>query len=203
MKYEITDFAHPKYPWLHRIRALIDVNEKVPKGSLGGYVQSESNLSQEGECWIYNQAICCEDAVAEERAGMFDGSIACGAALLTGDAVMYERAMADGNCCIRSGEIKEEAQVTGYAIIREDPDTKCSPLIFGCSRVYGTVSGNFMIKGNVLPGENLMNPTKDIFILEDGKWTVLAETKKLHPPEQENQQEQSATTKKKKNQPMR
>ena len=109
MKYEITDFAHPKYPWLHRIRALIDVNEKVPKGSLGGYVQSENNLSQEGECWIYDQAICCEEATVEEEAGLFDGSIACGAALLTGDAVMYERAMADGNCCIRSGEIKEKA----------------------------------------------------------------------------------------------
>ena len=70
MKYEITDFAHPKYPWLHRIRALIDVNEKVPKGSLGGYVQSENNLSQEGECWIYDQAICCEEATVEEEAGL-------------------------------------------------------------------------------------------------------------------------------------
>lgn len=199
MKYEITDFTHPKYPWLHRIRALIDVNEKVPKGSLGGYVQSENNLSQEGECWIYDQAICCENAVVEEKAGLFDGSIACGYARLKGNAVMYDRAMADEHCYIQSGEIKDDAQITGYALILEDQETKCSPLIFGCSRVYGTIAGNYMIRGNVLPRENLINPTKDFFILEDGKWTVLAETRKLRPPEKE----QNVTKKKQKNQPMR
>lgn len=28
-KYEITSIAHPQFPWLHRIRALVDVNEAV------------------------------------------------------------------------------------------------------------------------------------------------------------------------------
>lgn len=46
-KYEITDIAHPEYPWLHRIRALQDVGKDVKKGDLGGYVESESNLSFE------------------------------------------------------------------------------------------------------------------------------------------------------------
>ena len=51
-KYEITNIAHPRYPWLHRIRALRDVREDVHAGDLGGFVQSEENLSQEGQCWI-------------------------------------------------------------------------------------------------------------------------------------------------------
>ena len=46
-KYEITDIAHPQYPWLHRIRALQDVREDVHQGDLGGFVESERNLSQE------------------------------------------------------------------------------------------------------------------------------------------------------------
>lgn len=33
-KYEITDIAHPQYPWLHRIRALQDVREDVHQGDL-------------------------------------------------------------------------------------------------------------------------------------------------------------------------
>ena len=37
-KYEISEIAHPQYPWLHRIRALSDVRPGVPKGHLGGYV---------------------------------------------------------------------------------------------------------------------------------------------------------------------
>ena len=28
-KYEITEITHPKYPWLHRIRARCQVNEQV------------------------------------------------------------------------------------------------------------------------------------------------------------------------------
>ena len=64
-KYKITEIEHPKYPWLHRIQALINVNEKVPKGTLGGFVENENNLSQEGTCWIYDDAICCENG--EER----------------------------------------------------------------------------------------------------------------------------------------
>ena len=45
-KYEITRIAHPKFPWMHRIRALRNVREDVRAGDLGGFVQSERNLSR-------------------------------------------------------------------------------------------------------------------------------------------------------------
>lgn len=96
-KYEITEITHPKYPWLHRIRARCQVNEQVGPGALGGYVQTEDNLSQDGTCWIYNQAICCEEAVVEDDGRMFDGAVARGSALISGDARMFERAVAEGN----------------------------------------------------------------------------------------------------------
>ena len=40
---------------LYRIRALRDFND-VKKGNIGGYIESESNLSQEGDCWVYDNA---------------------------------------------------------------------------------------------------------------------------------------------------
>lgn len=46
-KYEITDIAHEKYPFLHRIRALRDIRPGVRAGDLGGFVESEHNLSFE------------------------------------------------------------------------------------------------------------------------------------------------------------
>ena len=61
-KYEITDIAHPRYPWLHRIRALRDIREDVHAGDLGGFVQSEDNLSIQDPSWIYGDAIACEVA---------------------------------------------------------------------------------------------------------------------------------------------
>lgn len=75
-KYKITEHSHPRYPWLHRIQALKTVNEWIAAGDLGGYVQSERNLSQEGECWIYDDAVCCGEAVIQKDGKGFSPLIA-------------------------------------------------------------------------------------------------------------------------------
>lgn len=55
-KYELTDETIEVYGTaLHRIKALKDFGN-VKKGELGGYVESERNLSQEGNCWVYGDA---------------------------------------------------------------------------------------------------------------------------------------------------
>lgn len=55
-KYELTDIKHPTLE-LHRIRALIDIPSiGVKAGDLGGYVEGEHNLSQDGDCWIFDDA---------------------------------------------------------------------------------------------------------------------------------------------------
>lgn len=184
-KYEITDIRHPKYPWLRRIRALATVNGQVLPGALGGFVQTEANLSQEGKCWIYDHAVCSEDAVVEKSAGLYDGATARGSALVTGDSCLYDRALAEGNCCIRSGEIKEDARIAGTAVLNEGPIEGLSPLIAGRCSVYGEVRGLFVIKDNVLPGESLMNPTEDLFILEHGRRDVLVKQRKPEPPQKD------------------
>lgn len=182
-KYEITDIIHPLYPWLHQIRALTSVNERVKVGDLGGYVQSEENLCQDGGCWIYNRAVCCEDAMVRGEARICDDVMVRGSALVTGNARMFEWACAEGNCCIRSGEIGGNARVAGEAVVSESVDGY-SPLIGGTSMVYGTVIGRFIIKDIVLPGENYRNPSPDLFILENGKREVLVRERKLKPPKQ-------------------
>ena len=55
-KYELTDETIEVYGTaLHRIKALKDFGN-VKKGELGGYVESEHNLSQEGNCWVCGNA---------------------------------------------------------------------------------------------------------------------------------------------------
>ena len=39
-KYEITDIAHKKYPFLHRIKALRDIGNDVKAGDLGGFIEN-------------------------------------------------------------------------------------------------------------------------------------------------------------------
>lgn len=182
-KYELTEITHPKYPWLHRIRARCQVNEQVGPGALGGYVQTEDNLSQDGTCWIYNQAICCEEAVVEDDGRMFDGAVARGSALISGDARMFERAVAEGNSSFFSGELKEDARLSGNAVVNRS-DNGLSPLIGRKSNVYGSVCGWFVVNDNIFEGEHYLNRTEDMFILENGKRKVLVKQRKLEPPEE-------------------
>ena len=182
-KYEITEITHPKYPWLHRIRARCQVNEQVGPGALGGYVQTEDNLSQDGTCWIYNQAICCEDAVVEDDGRMFAGAVARGGALISGDARMFERAVAEGNSSFFSGELKEDARLSANAVVNRSANVR-SPLFGRKSYVYGCVCGWFVVNDNIFEGEVYLNRTEDMFILENGKRKVLVKQRKLEPPEE-------------------
>ena len=65
-KYELTDETIEHYGTvLHRIKALKDFGD-VKAGDIGGYVESEDNLSQEGNCWIY------DDAIVKDKAKVLD-----------------------------------------------------------------------------------------------------------------------------------
>lgn len=195
-KYEITEQRHPKYPWLHRIKALADIGDHVMEGDYGGFVQGMENLSHDGGCWIYENSICCDNALVEGDAKLVGNAIVRDNAVAGGDAMLLERAVAEGNCYIRSGRIQEDARISGDAII-SGQEVECGggtfiryPQIAGQSNVYGNISGGYVIKGNVMPHENLVNRTPDIFILEHGKWTVVAEPRKLEPPQDMQKQDE-------------
>ena len=97
-KYEITRIVHPKFPWMHRIRALRNVREDVRAGDLGGFVQSERNLSQEGTCWIADNAIAAEEACVTGHSLLSDNAWACG------HAAIFDRAIVSGNAVLDTCE---------------------------------------------------------------------------------------------------
>lgn len=47
---------------LYRIRALVAISLTVAAGDLGGYVESEKNLSHDGNAWVYGNARVYGDA---------------------------------------------------------------------------------------------------------------------------------------------
>jgi len=52
---------------VYRIRALRDFGD-VRRGDIGGYIESEDNLSHRGECWVYDAAqVYGEDAVVRDN----------------------------------------------------------------------------------------------------------------------------------------
>ena len=47
---------------LYRIKALVDIPNIVKAGELGGYIESEKNLSHKGNCWMGDDAKVYGDA---------------------------------------------------------------------------------------------------------------------------------------------
>ena len=84
---------------LHRIRALRDIPRYAVKaGELGGFVEEENNLSQDGDAWVSGDAEVSGDAKVY------------GGAEVSGDAKVYGDAKVSGKA-----EIYGDAKVSGYA----------------------------------------------------------------------------------------
>lgn len=170
-KYEITDIAHPSNPKWHRIRALEYIGEDVEPGDLGGFVESEDNLSQEGVCWIFNDAIACESALVSGNAVLKDQAVARGTALVSNNAEVGGKAIVQDYAIVLEGYVSESAHICGKAKLTKELNSEGIPEVSGDAFVYGTLSGSVHCCGEaiILPGTELRNPTPDLFILNGDK----------------------------------
>ena len=62
---------------LYQIKALQDFGD-VKAGDLGGYIKSEKNLSQKGDCWVYPGSFAYEDATITGSSKILNGAHICG-----------------------------------------------------------------------------------------------------------------------------
>lgn len=92
---------------LFRIRALKDIGTNVKKGDLGGFVNNENNLSQEGDCWIF------DSAKIYNSAKVFGKAEVSGEAKVFGKVEVYDSAKVFGLTIVYdSAEICDSAQIT-------------------------------------------------------------------------------------------
>jgi hypothetical protein len=111
---------------LYRIKAIKSFSG-IRKGSLGGWVESEDNLSQEGDCWIFDDAKVFRKAKVSGNAKINDSACIYGNAVISGYVVISGNAKVYGNVCIYGNvSISEYAKIfgsisiNGYACIRGD-----------------------------------------------------------------------------------
>lgn len=174
-KYEITDIIHPQNTQLHRIRALISVRDDVQPGDLGGFVQSEINLTQVNDgAWIYGNAICCDEARVQDRSYLAGNAIAKDRAMITDKAFALDYAVLKDKAMVRNGTVKGNAMIGGFGLIRRNQLTKLSPVAEGNAIILGIVAGAVHLTGEVfiLPGQAIDSPLQDLIIL-DGKTAQL------------------------------
>mgnify|MGYP002765375801 FL=1 len=133
-KYELlqNDYIEHAGRTLYRIKALRDFSN-VKAGDVGGYVQSEDNLSHKGDCWVYdnvkvfNSARIHDDARIFENAQVYDEAEVFGSARIHGNAKIYDEAGIFDNATVfenarvcNNARIKYNARVYGNAKIERD-----------------------------------------------------------------------------------
>jgi hypothetical protein len=104
-----------------RIRALRDIPEhKVRAGDLGGFVESERNLSQHGAAWI------ADDAMAIGGSHVEDDALLRGDAHMSGHAILQQKAVLE-----RYGRATDRAVVGGEARMANGAVAEGSVLVAG------------------------------------------------------------------------
>ena len=175
-KYEITDIAHEKYPFLHRIRALRDIGSEVKAGDLGGFVESESNLSTEDDTsWLFDDAIAAGSAFVDQDARLFGKAVACDCAYVSQGAALSAEARAEDSAYIRASDLCGHARASGHSMILDSPDTGKAPILSETCVVYGTVMGDIHVMGKtvILSEERVTNNTLDTLILNGQERSVI------------------------------
>ena len=112
---------------LLRIIALKDFSD-VKKGDRGGLIEKEKNLSQDGDCWIYENA------------------------KVIGEALVFGDAKVCGKAEVSNARVYGKAKVYGDAKIFEWADVSDHAQVYGKAKIYGNtqIHGNAKVFGNAL-----------------------------------------------------
>ena len=96
---------------LHRIRALVAF-ENVNAGELGGWIEKESNLSQDGNAWVFGGAKVYGNAKVYDNAWVYDNARVYGNAWVSCNAQVYGNALVYGDARVRgNARVGGNAQV--------------------------------------------------------------------------------------------
>ena len=168
-KYEITAntmqvYEHTDDKLVHQIRALNDFGD-VKAGDLGGWIESEENLSQSGNCWVADNAMVYDHAQVRDNAILRGNAIACDRTQVTENAKLFDKTwIADDARISGQAELhdyayaKDDAIISDFALASGRASVSGEAQVLNHAKIDGTASigdyavvkGNARIEGNAL-----------------------------------------------------
>ena len=131
---------------LYKIKALRSFSN-VRAGDLGGYIQSESNLSHDGDCWVYNNAKVYGRAEIYGNAQVLMSAVVSDNAQIYGDAIVHgtvsDNAKVYGNAII-------EGKVCDNASVYDNAKVLNGVVVFERAQISGNTSVTYNTTGNKL-----------------------------------------------------
>ena len=117
-KYEFTGETKIVYGrTLRRIKAIVAIGATVAPGDIGGWIESENNLSVSGNAWVYGNAKVYDNAKVYGNADVY------GDAKVYDNARVYGYARVYGDACVYGDAwVYGDAEVYGDAMVSGDED---------------------------------------------------------------------------------
>lgn len=166
MKYKLTEEAIEYFGrTLYRIRAVKEIKNGtavVLPGELGGFIEKEENLSQDGNSWVFPDSYVYDNARVKENACV-NGSRVYGEAIIAGNATVINSNV-DGNSCVCDSAVVVDSTISGQAYVGqyagvEDSFVGENVQVFDNAEViHSSVKGNCII----VRGAKIMQST-DVF----------------------------------------
>lgn len=169
---------------LYRIRALKDFGD-VKAGDLGGYIEKEENLSQEGNCWVSDEARVYDNAKVSGNARVYNDAKVFGNAQIYDNAGVFDDAEVYGNAKVYGKtEVSESAEVFGETEIFGKAQIYNGAKVYKNAKIYDNakVRGNAQVYDNaqVFEYTEISDDTKiiDNTIIENSKEIKVENVKK-------------------------
>lgn len=152
---------------LYRIQALKNFSN-VKAGENGGWVEGYHNLSQDGNCWIYDDAVVYDKAYVYEDACVFGSANVFGKSRIYGYAQVFEYTMIYDNA-----EVFDNAQIFGHSQVFN------FARVFECAKVCGytnvnenaQISGQTWICGNAEICGNVKIVSEEEYLVFKNHWS--------------------------------
>lgn len=131
---------------LYRVEALKDFGN-VKKGSVGGFIEKEDNLSQEGNCWIFL------DAKVYGNAKVFGNAIINGFAQVCDNSVVFDNAQVNRYSKIKNNaRVYGNARIWGNSIVKDNAQVYANSLLLENAQVCdnANLSGTCLVRDNAI-----------------------------------------------------
>ncbi len=117
------------YNKLYRIRALKSFGD-VQEGDIGGWIEKESNLSHQGDAWVFDNAWIYGNASVSGDAMVYGKAHISGNARISGYASVSGNVSVSGNAAVSDNVI-----ITGNSVINDDVKISGHARISGQARI--------------------------------------------------------------------
>ena len=132
-------------------------------GHIGGFIEHEGNLSQEGSCsvednaMVYGDAVVKDHAVVSGNAEVFENAIIKDYAEVSGNSKVYGNAKVCNRASIKLGsQVYDNAEVYNSAVLYGSIKVFKNAKVFGSSAIYDSaeISGNSLIESTFISGHS-------------------------------------------------